>query len=138
MLENTLPSNQRHLQRAVQRLLSLPAGSKLGIIGLAFKEDTDDLRESPTVDMIEQLIGKGRDLRIWDPQIQLDKIYGANRHFLVSSIPHVSRLLVNVLEEATGWADYLVIAQKPGKAVLEHLRGTGKPLVDLVGAMPKA
>lgn len=138
MLENTLPSNQRHLQRAVQRLLALPGQSKLGIIGLAFKEDTDDLRESPTVDMIEQLIGKGRELRIWDPQIQLDKIYGANRNFLVSSIPHVSRLMVNVLDEATGWADYLVIAQKPSKAVLEHLRATGKPLIDLVGTLPRA
>lgn len=135
VLENTLPSNQRHLQRAVQRILQLPS-KKLGIFGLAFKEDTDDLRESPVVEMIEQLIGKGKDLRIFDPHIRLDSIYGSNREFLLKSIPHVSRWLANSLEEMLDGCDHILIAQKPSKQMAEALQKTGLPMVDLVGAFP--
>ena len=84
LLESVMPSNQRQLQRAIQTVLDLPAGP-IGLFGLAFKENTDDLRESPVVEMIEQLLGKGREVRIFDPHIQLDLIYGSNRNFLLSA-----------------------------------------------------
>ena len=103
------------------------------MIGLAFKENTDDLRESPVVSMLEQLIGKGRDVRIFDPHIQLDTIYGSNRNFLVESIPHISRLLESDVERVLQWAAYLVLAQKQSEAVMDRVRESGLPVLDLVG-----
>lgn len=133
LLENTLPSNQRHLQRAVHRILDLPGGP-IAIFGLAFKENTDDLRESPVVELIEQLLGKGRKLRIFDPHIQLDQIYGSNKSFLLNAIPHISECLCGSIEEMAEGAKHLVIAQKPSAEMAAKLRSTGLPMVDIVGA----
>ena len=132
LLKSVLPSNEQHLFRALHSVLELPA-KRLGVIGLAFKENTDDLRESPVVSMLEQLIGKGRDVRIFDPHIQLDAIYGSNRNFLVESIPHISRLLESDVERVLQWADYLVLAQKQSEAVMDRVRESGLPVLDLVG-----
>src|SRR5205823_7518628 len=98
LLESVLPSNERHLLRAIDTVLDLPA-KRIGVLGLAFKENTDDLRESPVVAMLEHLIGKGRDLRVFDPHIQLETIYGSNRDFIVRSIPHIGRLLQSRLDD---------------------------------------
>ena len=137
LLESALPSNEQHLKRAIDRVLDLPAG-RIGVIGLAFKEDTDDLRESPVVALLEQLIGKGRDLRVYDPQIRLDAIYGANRTFLLDSIPHIGRLLDNRLEETLGWAQYLVVAQKQSGEIAARIRASGLPVIDLMGEAAQA
>ncbi len=131
LLQSVLPSNEQHLSRAVQSVLELP-GKRLGVIGLAFKENTDDLRESPVVSMLEQLIGKGRDVRIFDPHIQLDTIYGANRNFLIESIPHISRLLQSNLDQVLQWSDCLVLAQKQSDAVMNRIRESGLPVLDLI------
>ena len=77
-----MPSNEQHLKRAIDAVLDLPA-QRIGVIGLAFKENTDDLRESPVVTLLEQLIGKGREVQVFDPHIQLDAIYGTNRNFIL-------------------------------------------------------
>ena len=98
LLESALPSNEQHLKRAIDAVVDLPA-QRIGVIGLAFKENTDDLRESPVVSLLEQLIGKGREVRVFDPHIQLDSIYGSNRNFILESIPHISRLLAGNLEQ---------------------------------------
>jgi GDP-mannose 6-dehydrogenase len=135
LIESVLPANQEHLRRAMQAALELPA-RRLGIFGLAFKENTDDLRESPVVSLIEFLIGKGRELRIYDPRIQLDQIYGSNRRFIFEAIPHIERLMVRRWEELAGWADHLVVAQKPDAEHAERLRATALPVLDLVGAFP--
>jgi GDP-mannose 6-dehydrogenase len=132
LLESVLPSNQGHLDRAIQSVLDLPSGSKTGIYGLAFKENTDDLRESPVVALIEHLIGKGRDIRIFDPHIRLDQIYGSNRNFVLRAVPHIGRLMVGALPELLDWADSLVIAQKPKKDAESVLRGAGKQMIELV------
>jgi GDP-mannose 6-dehydrogenase len=130
LLEATLSSNAEHLRRAVDAVLDLPA-QRIGVIGLAFKEDTDDLRESPVVTLLEQLIGKGRDVRVFDPHIRLDAIYGSNRNFILETIPHIGRLLADV-DDVLGWADYLVLAQKQNAATMERIRATGLPIVPLV------
>lgn len=135
LIESVLPANEEHLRRARQAVVELPA-RRLGIFGLAFKENTDDLRESPVVSLIEFLIGKGRELRIYDPRIQLDHIYGSNRRFIFEAIPHIERLMVRRWEELAGWADHLIVAQKPDADHAERLRATGLPLLDLVGAFP--
>jgi GDP-mannose 6-dehydrogenase len=132
LLESALPSNSEHLRRAVETLLE-KGNAKLGMIGLAFKENTDDLRESPVVTLLEHLIGKGRDLRVYDPHIRLDSIYGTNRNFILNAIPHIGRLLVPALEDLIQWADCLVIAQKLSAGVLAQVRQSRLPVIDLVG-----
>ncbi len=135
LIESILASNRRHLERAIQAVLDLP-GERIGVFGLSFKENTDDLRESPVVALLEHLIGKGRDLRVFDPQIRLDRIYGSNQRFILSAIPHISKLLDAALEETLTWAQHLVVTQKPAEPFAQAIRSSGIPVLDLVGAFP--
>ena len=130
LLESVLPSNQTHLERAIRLALELP-GRRLGIFGLAFKENTDDLRESPVVQLLEVLIGKGRQVRVYDPHIQLGDIYGSNQQYLLAAIPHIGKLLAEKLEDMLAEADQVLIAQKPTAEMFGRLEKSGKPLVDL-------
>jgi GDP-mannose 6-dehydrogenase len=132
LLGAVLPSNRRHLDRAITRVLEFP-GNKIGIFGLAFKEETDDLRESPAVAAIEQWIGKGKEVRIYDPHIRLDLIYGSNRNFVMNALPHIGKLMVPQLGEALAWCDCVVVAQKPDGPAGERIASSGKPVIDLVG-----
>lgn len=134
LLEAVLPSNHEHLRRGIQAVLDLPA-ERIGIFGLAFKENTDDLRESPVIELIEHLLGKGRTLRIFDPHIRLDEIYGSNRNFLLSALPHISKWMDGTLEELLAWAQHLVLAQKPAPGDAERIRRSGLPVLDLVDAL---
>jgi len=134
LLESALPSNDRHLERAIQAVMDLKS-KRLGVIGLAFKENTDDLRESPVVNLLEHLIGKGRDVRVFDPHIQLDAIYGSNRDFILNAIPHIGRLLMSDMASLSAWADYLVLTQKPGRELAGQLSETELPLLDLSGLL---
>jgi GDP-mannose 6-dehydrogenase len=136
LLESSLPSNESHLARAIHDVLDLP-GKRLGVIGLAFKENTDDLRESPVVSLLEQLIGKGRDLRVFDPHIKLEEIYGSNRNFILQQIPHIGRLLQPNVEKVLDWADHLIVAQKPSDEMAGKIAASGLPILDLVGAAIK-
>ncbi|HKY20053.1 MAG TPA: nucleotide sugar dehydrogenase [Vicinamibacterales bacterium] len=131
LLESILPSNDEHLRRGIQTVLDLPKG-RIGVFGLAFKENTDDLRESPVVTLLEQLIGKGRDVRVFDPHIRLDEIYGSNRNFILSAIPHIARLLEADFDQMASWADYIVVAQKPAPEFAERINRSGRTLVNLV------
>jgi GDP-mannose 6-dehydrogenase len=131
-LESVLPANQAHLDRALQRVLDLPEG-RIGVYGLAFKENTDDLRESPVVTLLETLIGKGRELQVFDPHIRIDEIYGSNRQFALSAIPHISKLVAPSLDHLLQWANHLVIAQNPAPQIAGQLKRSGLPVVNLVG-----
>ena len=137
LLESVLPANNAHLERAMQVALDLP-GEHIGVFGLAFKENTDDLRESPVVLLLERLIGKGRKVRVYDPHIQLGEIYGSNQQYLMNAIPHIGNLLDASLDDMLGWADHVLVAQKPSAQLKARLEQSGKPLIDLVGALPKA
>ncbi len=130
MLESVLASNEEHLRRATQAALDV-GPVRLGVVGLAFKENTDDLRESPVVTMLETLIGKGREVRVWDPHIQLEKIYGSNREYILNAIPHIGRLLTASFEEIESWAHTLVITQRPSAEVAARIRANGKPVLDV-------
>jgi GDP-mannose 6-dehydrogenase len=136
LLEAVLPSNEQHLARAIASVLDLPA-KRIGVVGLAFKENTDDLRESPVVSLLEQLLGKGRDVRVFDPHIQLDAIYGSNRNFLLEIIPHIGRLMDSSLDQLLGWSDHLVLAQKQTAPVMDKIQASGLPVLDLVGSTSK-
>jgi GDP-mannose 6-dehydrogenase len=133
LLDSILPSNERHLERAVRDILDRPA-RRLGVFGLAFKEDTDDLRESPILSAIEQLIGKGKEVRIFDPHIEMESIYGSNRSYLVNSLPHIGRLLAKSFDEILEWSECLVLAQKPDAETARAIAASGKPVIDLVRA----
>ena len=134
LLESALPSNEAHLRRATDTVMD--SGSRrIGVMGLTFKENTDDLRESPVITMLEYLIGKGREVRIYDPHVNLDSIYGSNRNFLLNAIPHIGRLLVSTPEAVTAWADTLVITQKPNSAVLSAIEASALPTIDVAGAL---
>lgn len=130
LLESVLASNEAHLQRGIHRLMD-SAVSRIGIFGLAFKEGTDDLRESPVIALIEYLIGKGREVHVFDPHIQLEDIYGSNLSFVVSALPHIGKLLVKSIDRLVAASDTLVIAQKPDAASSALLRESGLRVVDL-------
>jgi GDP-mannose 6-dehydrogenase len=135
LLESVLPSNAQHLERTLEILMDLPA-RRLGVFGLAFKENTDDLRESPVVTLLEQLIGKGRDVRVFDPQILPQRIYGSNQRYLLAAIPHIGKLFDSSLERMLAWADHVVIAQKPSPENAAQIAASGQPITDLVNHIP--
>ena len=131
LLKNVIPSNESHLKRSIQAALALPA-KRIGIYGLAFKENTDDLRESPIVTLIEQLLGKGRELRVFDPHIQIDQIYGANRNFVLNAIPHIGKLLDATLDDLLRDCDHLILAQKPTPDAVAKIMASALPVLNVV------
>lgn len=130
LLASTLPSNEQHLARGIEAVLDLPA-ERIGVLGLAFKENTDDLRESPVVALIERLIGKGRQVRVFDPHIQLDRIYGSNRSHLLHAIPHIGRLIDATADALLDWADHLVVTQKLSGELGARVVQSGLPVLNL-------
>jgi GDP-mannose 6-dehydrogenase len=134
LIESVLPANEQQITRGIRAILDLPV-DRIGFYGLAFKENTDDLRESPVVAVLETLIGKGRNLRVFDPHIQLNQIYGSNQRFLLAAIPHIGKLLDSSLENLLGWAECLVVMQKPGPEAAERIRAAGVPVLDLAGGI---
>jgi GDP-mannose 6-dehydrogenase len=132
LLETVLPSNDQHLQRAIRQVMDLPA-ARLGVFGLAFKENTDDLRESPVVALLEHLIGKGRQVRVYDPHIRLEEIYGSNQRFVLAAIPHIANLLESRLENMLEWAGHLIVTQRPAAAAAALIQRGDLPVLDLTG-----
>jgi GDP-mannose 6-dehydrogenase len=135
LLNSVLPSNESHLIRAFHRVMEMGC-RKIGIYGLAFKPNTDDLRESPGVALIEMLIGKGRDVKIYDPHIQLDAIYGSNQAFLLSALPHIGRSMEKSLQSIMDWAELIVIAQDPTVEARKVLAHAPVPVINFVSAEP--
>jgi len=133
LLNSVLPSNEAHITRAFRRVMEMGC-HKIGIYGLAFKPNTDDLRESPGVALIERLIGKGCDVRIYDPHIQLDAIYGSNQAFLLSSLPHIGRSMEKTLEGIIGWADLIVVTQEPNAESRQILAQSPVPVINVASA----
>ena len=116
LLDSILRSNEGHLRRAVDMVMASGRG-RVGLFGLSFKPGTDDLRESPLVELAEQLLGKGFDLRIYDPTVSLSTLMGANRDYVQQHIPHLSRLLVADAAEVMEHADVCVIGMRSPAAL---------------------
>jgi len=108
MLAEILPSNERQIQQAVSRILALRR-RRIGVLGLAFKSGTDDLRESPMVRLVEALIGKGSDVRILDRSVSIARLSGANRRYIEEEIPHISSLMCDDMDALLAHAEVLVI-----------------------------
>ncbi|MBI3899618.1 MAG: nucleotide sugar dehydrogenase [Gammaproteobacteria bacterium] len=108
ILNAILPSNERQIERGLRMILD-KGKRKIGVLGFSFKAGTDDLRESPVVEVIERLIGKGYDLRLYDKNVRLAGLVGANRDYILNRIPHISRLMTDELDQVIDFADTVVI-----------------------------
>jgi GDP-mannose 6-dehydrogenase len=133
MLGAILGSNRVHIEKAVDKVLA--AGRRrIGLIGLSFKTGTDDLRESAMVALAEQLIGKGMSLLVYDPEVHLSTLLGANRRFIEHHVPHIGSLIRPNLDEVVAHSDVLVVGLADG-ALLNEVRGTVRRdqlVIDLV------
>lgn len=131
ILEHVLPSNVEHLKRAFE-LVASTGKRKIGILGLSFKPGTDDLRESPIVELAEQLLGKGYDLRIYDANVSMSRLMGANREFIEGRLPHLNQVLGDDVDAVKEHAEVLIVANKD-EAVLDAVKDPGDRIViDLV------
>ncbi|MGA7521112.1 MAG: nucleotide sugar dehydrogenase [Acidobacteriaceae bacterium] len=128
LMETLLASNEAVIDRAFRRILST-GSRRIGLIGLAFKANTDDLRESPFVELAERLLGKGRILRIYDPNVALAKIMGANKRYINEAIPHLSSVLVDSLDELSS-CDLIVVGHRYSN-VDAFLRTVDVPTMEL-------
>ena len=132
MLASLLRSNQVHIDRAFEKIMSMGA-RKVAMIGLAFKSGTDDLRESPLVTLAERLLGKGMDLAIYDGEVSLSRLLGANKRYIDEHIPHIGGLLHPSLPEVVTHADVLVLGSRDPlvHAELQTLLQPNHRLIDL-------
>ncbi|MDQ3071470.1 MAG: nucleotide sugar dehydrogenase [Acidobacteriota bacterium] len=134
LLASIFPSNEVHLQRAID--LVVQAGKrKVGMIGLSFKPGTDDLRESPLVRLVEYLVGKGYDVRIYDEEVSLSSIFGANREFIEKTLPHLASETCDSIDELLAHAETVVV----GKLAPElHEKLAARPDITVVDLGPLA
>jgi GDP-mannose 6-dehydrogenase len=115
LLSQILPSNERQIQQGVARVLATRR-RRVGVLGLAFKPGTDDLRESPMVLVVETLIGKGCDVRILDRSVSIARLGGANRRYIEEEIPHIASLMCETPEDLLSHAEVLVVANADDQA----------------------
>jgi GDP-mannose 6-dehydrogenase len=132
VLESIDSSNEQQKINALDNILAF-GKQRIGFLGLSFKEGTDDLRGSPVIDILEKLLGKGFDIRIYDRNVQLSKLMGANREFILQRIPLISRFIFNEISEVTGNSDLIVVVNdEPAfRSALEGLP-SHKIIYDLV------
>jgi GDP-mannose 6-dehydrogenase len=132
ILTSILRSNEIQVNRGLQ-LIMQKGHKRIGVLGFSFKAGTDDLRESPVIEVIERLLGKGYDLRIYDKNVKLARLLGANRDFILNRIPHISRLMVDHVDAVLDHAQTIVIGNKDPdfRNVPSQLRD-GQSIVDFV------
>src|SRR5207253_3743634 len=131
LLSAILPSNEGQIRRAVETVLATRK-RRIGVVGLAFKAGTDDLRESPMVTLVETLIGKGCDVRILDPSVAVARLRGANRRYIEEEIPHIASLLCDGVETLLAHAEVLVVGNASAEAARAlALAGPHHVVVDL-------
>lgn len=132
ILNSILLSNEMQITRGLQMIMD-KGHKRIGVLGLSFKAGTDDLRESPMIEVTERLLGKGYDLRIYDKNVNIASLVGANRDFILNHIPHISRLMVNSIDAVLDHAQTVVIGNNDPEfeRVPERLRGD-QTIVDFV------
>lgn len=132
ILDAILPSNRQQIDRGVRAVID-KGKRKVGILGFSFKAGTDDLRESPMVELTERLIGKGYDLRIYDKSVKIASVHGANRDYILHHIPHISRLMVAEIDDVLAHADTIVIGNaEPEFSDIAKRLVDGQNVIDLV------
>ena len=137
ILNAILPSNEMQVSRGLQLIMDT-GHKRIGVLGFSFKAGTDDLRESPVIEVIERLLGKGYDLRIYDKNVNLASLVGANRDFILNRIPHISKMMVDGVDAVLAHAETVVIGNldpdfktvparlKEGQALIDFVRVTDR------------
>jgi GDP-mannose 6-dehydrogenase len=135
LLAGVLPSNEAQLRRAVD-LVTAIGRRKVGLLGLSFKPGTDDLRESPLVELAERLVGKGYTLKIYDANVAISRLLGANRDYISRFVPHIGDLLTDDIDEMIDHAEVVIVGSGGdddlAAAALDRMPA-GRVVVDLVG-----
>ncbi len=132
VLEAILPSNQHQVDIGFE-LIRQTGKKKIGVLGMSFKAGTDDLRESPLVELIEMLIGKGYDVQIYDRNVSLARLHGANKAYIERGIPHIASLISNSLDEVLANNQVIVIGNKsPEFSSVPQRARQGQVIIDLV------
>jgi GDP-mannose 6-dehydrogenase len=125
LLASIIPSNRLHIEKALDQVLASGC-RRVGFIGLSFKSGTDDLRESPLVTLAEQLLGKGMSLLVYDPDVHLSQLLGANKRFIEQHVPHIGCLVRGDMREVVENSDVLVVGVTD-RSIIRELRGQVRP-----------
>src|SRR5215469_3512685 len=134
LLAGTLATNELVIGEAVNRVVALDARN-VALLGLSFKMNTDDLRESPSVELAERLIGKGFDVRIYDPVVNPARLVGANRRHVESKLPHLERLLAHEPSLALRGADIAIVSSSDRSILDALITDPPRHLIDLNGRL---
>ena len=135
MLESLMPSNAQHIDRGVEAVLRT-GKRKIAMLGLSFKAGTDDLRESPQVQLIKRLLGEGCQIKIWDRDVSLARLAGSNRQYIEEVIPHIGSLLSADMPEVISGAEVVIVGTKVEKGELTKLLSPKQVVIDLVNLDP--
>ena len=138
VLEAILPSNSLQVDRAYQMIKQIGC-KRVGVLGFSFKDGTDDLRESPLVELIEHLIGKGYQLTVYDRNVNLSKLQGANQAYIEKEIPHIAQLMAKSVDEVLENSDVVILGNKSEgyQSIAPKLRDD-QVVIDLVRAVDGA
>lgn len=137
VLSSILPSNRLQIERAVEMVVR-SGKSRIGVIGFSFKAGTDDLRESPMVTLIETLIGKGLQLAIYDRDVSLARLFGANKEYIEGEVPHISQLMRASVEDVVDSSELIIIGTKAQEfRDIESTLRPGQQVIDLVRLFSK-
>ncbi|WP_028079367.1 nucleotide sugar dehydrogenase [Solimonas soli] len=136
LLKSLMATNSVQVKKAFDLVESF-GKKKVGLLGLSFKAKTDDLRESPLVELAEMLLGKGYELSIFDKNVEYARVHGANREYINGKIPHISSLLKSDVQEVVDESEVLVLGLRD-KSFEKYVNGSRqeRKVVDLVGFMP--
>jgi len=134
LLSGTLASNRLTIAEAIDRVVS-SEGLRVALLGLSFKSGSDDLRESPYVDLAETLLGKGYEVRIYDPALNPSSLVGANRQYVESRLPHLKRILTDAPETAIAGADMAIVSHATPEVVAALLASPPHKIIDLSGRL---
>jgi GDP-mannose 6-dehydrogenase len=136
ILDSIMISNNHQVEKGLKMIME--KGNKdVGILGFSFKAGTDDLRESPLVELVERLLGKGYNLKLYDRNVKLASLVGANRDYILNQIPHISKLMVNSIDEVLEHSRTIVIGNGDSEfASVPGRINDGQVVVDLVRIVP--
>jgi GDP-mannose 6-dehydrogenase len=137
VLSSILPSNRLQVERALDMVLRT-GKKRVGVLGLSFKAGTDDLRESPTVVLIETLIGKGIHVSIYDRDVSLARLFGANKEYIEHEIPHISQLMLETIDDVLDHSDIIVIGNGSAEfRQIDQKLSANHSIIDLVRLFDK-